>query len=254
VAECPARTSVQFATLALMRGDLDRASALTRQAVDIARDTASPAELAWMLGYLATAEALRDPDRVSAVAEEGIAVARPTGSAVALMYPLLGLANATGRIDGPRGLAAAEELMRRDRTRRQTYSHIARSTVATQRIRQGELAAGLAACRTVLEDYAYEGERSLLTMTIAIAADGVADHDPDAAIELAAIADCDAITHFASFSAQPALLRLAEERPSDVATARERAAALSYDDALVALFAIVDRLIADAGAADTAHA
>jgi len=254
VDECPARTSLLFATMALMGGDLDRAVALTRESVEIARETASPAELAWMLGYLATAEALRDPDHVSPAAEEGISVARPTGSAVVLMYPLLGLANATGRINGPRGLAAAEELMRLDRTRRQTYTHIARSTVATLRIRQGDIAAGVAACRTVLEDYAYEGERSLLTMTIAIAADGVADRHPDAAIELAAIADCNAITHFASFSAQPALVRLAADRPSDVATARERAAGLSYDDALVALFEIIDRLVAQSGGADAAPA
>ena len=145
-------------------------------------------------------------------------------------------------------LAAADELVRVDRMRRQTYSHIARSSMATLRVRQGEIAAGLAACRSVLVAYADDGERSLLTMTIAIAADGLADHDPGAAIALAAIADSDAVTHFASWTTQPELQRLAEERPAEVVAAREWAAGLSYDDALVALFEIIDRLIAEADA------
>ena len=95
-----------------------------------------------------------------------------------------------------------------------------------------------------------DGERTLFTLNVSSLAGAVRLFDATRAIELAAIAESHAIAHYAVFTTQQELTQLVEDRPGDVAAACERANRYSYEEAVAAVFAIVDRLIAEHGESD----
>jgi len=78
-----------------------------------------------------------------------------------------------------------------------------------------------------------------------LAADGLAQIDPVVAIDLAAIAESNAISPVVVFAVRPGLARLAAEQPDQVAAARQHAATLSCDSAIAHVLAAIERLIAD---------
>ena len=84
----------------------------------------------------------------------------------------------------------------------------------------------------------------MFTVCLGDLAAGLAPIEPLPAMDLAALAESDAIAPFAAFGL-PELATLAEERPADVASARDRVAKLSPDDATALVFTTIDRLIAE---------
>ena len=185
------------------------------------------------------------------MAEEALAVARRIGGSVVTLYPLVAVISAATNTDPPldpaRALECAEECVHGDRTQRQTCSNIGRTLIARIRMTRGEIAEGLIVWRRVLEDYDERGERGVFTLSLPSLADALAHIDPSAAIQVAAIGESEAIARSPAFASFPALGRLAEERPTEVAAAHARAATMSYDDALEFVFATVDQLIAEHG-------
>ena len=123
-------------------GDLVRATERMAAAVEFARASGDRIGLSWFLAYLALPVFLEtDADGIP-IAREALALARSTGSTVALLYPLLALMTDTEEVDPEQSLAAAEELVRLDRTKRQTYVNLARGLSAILLIRRGEVADG----------------------------------------------------------------------------------------------------------------
>ena len=153
--------------------------------------------------------------------KQALAVARTTGSAVASLYPLLALTTSARYLDPKRALDAADEALRTDATQRQIVSNIVNGNVGDIRFANGQVTEGLAAFRGALRSYDDAGARTLFTICLGELAAALAPIDPLPAVDLAAVAESDAIAPFAAFGL-PELARLAEERPTDVASARDR--------------------------------
>lgn len=238
--------SIIDGSLAILDGDRDHAISSARRAVDSARIDGDVAKLAWALGYLAAFESVDDPERALATADEGIEIARGTGGAVIQLYVLVGLVNAALRIDASRALEAAEECGRLDRTQRRFAANVSRIVSAELNLAGGEFVAGLSGWRDVIRSQTDAGERTVLAISIGSVARSLASIDAPAAVELAAIAESDAITHYAAF-ATPEFDPLLAGRPSEVDAARARAATMTYDDATGFVIAALDRLIAEHG-------
>jgi predicted ATPase len=237
-------TLINRGTSAILDGDVDLTISMARRAVERARQDGDVAQLAWTLGYLATFEGIRDPEAGLATAEEGLAVARRTDGAVIRLYALVGLTGPARRVDPDRALEAAEECLRLDRTQRRFAANIGRGVSGDIKIARGEIAAGLVDWREALRSSANAGERTVLAFSVGSLGQALSPVEPSVAVVLAAIAESDAITHYAAF-AMPGLARFVEERASEVDAARARAATMSYDDAMDVVLAAIDRLIAE---------
>jgi hypothetical protein len=233
-----------MATVALFGGDVDRALPFAHAAIERARHEDDPVQLAWMLAYVGPLETMRDDDPLP-YAEEALRVARASGSPIVLLYPLLALMSAIGDSDPSRALAVAEEAMGVDGTRRSTYLNLGRGRAAMIHLGRGEMAEGLSLWQEILRSYADSGERSVFSINLAALADALAPDDASAAIELAALAESDAITAFASFTTQPGLVRLAAGHGDEIAAARSRFEAFGYDDAVAFVADMLERLIAE---------
>ena len=233
------------ATLALFGGDVDHALPYVHAAIECARREGDPVQLAWMLAYAGPITTLRDHDEALRFADEALSTARASGSPIAVLYPLLALMSAVGDSDPSRALAVAEEAMRVDRTPRATYLNLGRGRAAMIHVTRGQIAEGLTLWQNILRSYADSGERSVFAINLASLADALAAHEPGTAIDLAALAESDAITAFASFKMQPGLIELAKNDPVGVATAKERFEAFGYDDAVEFIAAAIDRLLAE---------
>jgi predicted ATPase len=236
-----------MATVTLFDGDVEQALSIARTAIARARRDDDPAQLAWMIAYTGVLETIRDADRALPLADEALTIARATGSTVALFYPLLAVMAAAAETDPSGALAAAEECMRLDRTGRSTYLNLGRGRAAMIHLARGEIAEALSLWQEILRSYADGGERSVFSINLSSLALSVAPHDPSAAIELAALAESDAITAFASFTTQPELIRLAESHPAEVAAAKQRFEGFGYDEAVEFIAVTLDRLIAEHG-------
>ena len=144
-----------------------------------------------------------------------------------------------------RALDAADEALRTDATQRQIVSNIVKGNVAGIRFATGQVAEGLAAFaggapflrrrrRTHrVHDLSRRPRRPARTHRT-IAAPWTWPHSPKATP-----------SPRSPRSVVPDLATLAEERPADVASARDRAAKLSPDDATALVFTTIDRLIAE---------
>jgi hypothetical protein len=88
-------------------------------------------------------------------------------------------------------------------------------------------------------------KRSIFTLALASLADSLARIHPSLAIQVAAIAESDAITPSSPFTVYATLGHLAQEHPAEVAAAHARAATMSYEDAIAFVFDAIDRLIAE---------
>ena len=191
-------------------------------------------------------EALAEPAVGLRTAEEALAVARATGSPVVSLFPLVALTTTANNVNPKRALDAADEALRDDATRRQIISNIVRGNVARIRVATGHIADGLTAFREALRSYDDAGERSVFTIILSDVAALLVPIDPLAAADVATLAEGDAIAPFAAFG-RPDLATFAEVRPANVASARDRVAKLSPDDATALVFSTIDRLIAEHG-------
>jgi predicted ATPase/class 3 adenylate cyclase len=240
-----ALTSCAAAVMALYAGDVAMAVHWERASVERARRDGDPAQLAWLLAQLSVFEIMHDAATSLPLSEEALAVARGTGSTIVSLYPLQALQNAAALPDPSRSLAAAEESMRLDQTRRKTFLNLGRGRAAMLRLGRGEIAEGLTLCKEVVHAYATDGERSVFAISLGGWANTVASFDPDLAIELAALAESDAIAPFATFSTQPQVMSLAESHAAEIAAARAKFEGFDYDDAVDFLTETFDRLIAE---------
>jgi predicted ATPase/class 3 adenylate cyclase len=239
------RTLMATTLSAILDGDLDLATSSIGPAVERARQEGDPTELSFALALRATCKHIRDSGSGIADAEEALAVARRTRSAVTRLYPLVALATAAYETDPRRALDAADECTRIDRTRRRTWSNTCQGVAAAVLVQRGEIADGLAQSRDLLRHFDNSGERFYVSFQISSVANALALIAPDLAIELAAICESDAIAPFAAFTSHREMARLAEELPSTVATARARAAGMTYEEAIGFFEAEVERLIAE---------
>jgi len=234
------------APIAIFDGDAEDAARWNRRAVEQARLDGDQAQLAFLLGQLSQFESLAEPAVGLRTAEEALAVARATGSPVVSLFPLVALTTTANNVNPERALDAADEALRDDATQRQIISNIVRGNVARIRVATGHIADGLTALREALRFYDDAGERSVFTIILSDLAALLVPIDPLAAADVAALAEGDAIAPFAAFG-RPDLAAFAEARPANVASARDRAAKLSPDDATALVFSTIDRLIAEHG-------
>ncbi len=245
--EAAAGPSNMMATLMLFDGDVEQAIEFSTAAITRARRDPDVAQLAWMLAYLGVVGTLHDADLALPFADESLVIARGTGSTLVLLYPLVAVMSTLRTTDPSRALAAAEELMRLDRTRRLFFLNFGRNVAATMRIDRGEIGEGLSLWQEVLRVYQNHGERSVFSITLGGLAASLVHQYPNTAIEFAALAESDAITHFPAFTTDPVLGRLAESHAAEVAAARNRFEAFGYDDAVGFLADTCERLIAEHG-------
>ena len=244
--------------MARLNGDLDTAIRLAEQAADQSRRDGQPALASWVLAFLAQLENNRDPRSAPALAAgvEAVEIARRAGGVLGLLFPLSGLSAVARELEPSLALAATAECARLDRTQRQTWAASSRINAAMLQLSSGQIAAGLAAWLDALGHLAHNGDRSFVSGAIGIFAVALAPVAPVQAIELAAIAEADAIAPDATFTAHPTLERLAETSAPAVSRARASAAAMSYDEAIATVTEIIEHVIAqhpDTGPLPTQH-
>jgi predicted ATPase/class 3 adenylate cyclase len=223
--DAAARPRINLAESALALGldsDVARAISHARAAVDSLQDSRRTSMLSWALAQLSVLEALLEADSAIPHAEAAVMFARQIGSAVAQLYPLVAIVQAVRRVDPPRAIEAAEECARLDHTRRKIWKDTSQVLAAGVRFGPGEIAEGLKLQRETLRHLQESGSPAFLAMALANTADALVATEPAVAVELAAIAESDAIAPFAAFSVYPELTRLADELTSAAAAARGR--------------------------------
>ena len=116
-------------------------------------------------------------------------------------------------------------------------------------IERGAFSAGLARWRDVFRRYEWSGELASDLHATSVLADAIADRDPTLALQLAAIADSNAIARCASSGliAAPGFEKLASavsQLGNDaLETARARTCSMSYDDTMTFIFDAIDGLL-----------
>jgi predicted ATPase/class 3 adenylate cyclase len=235
------------ATQALFDGDLASAATHMAGAVEVARRHDDPVELTWMLSFHAVIESLPDPESGAALAlaEEALAVARRTPSHIARLFPLVALSQAARHLDPTRALEAAEELPRLDVTQRRFWSSSVQANLAGLHHQTGDHAQGLREWQQVIRHCHDSGERFMLSMHISVLANTVASTHPTTAVDLATIAESEAIAPIAAFTVQPQLLQLGDDHTPTITAARQRARSMTYDEAIEYTIAAVDQIITD---------
>jgi hypothetical protein len=239
--------------VALFDGQTTLSVQRAKLAVDLARAEGDEAGLAWHLAQLAMMESVRahsTGDGYTAAtrhADEAFAVAQRVPGTIARFYPLVATVETHRTVDLQRALDAATEVSKLDRTQRRFWATIAVNSAGNARAGVGEAVGQLTEWRTAFVDFDQHDERFMFAMLLATVSDHVVSIDPTAAIDLAAIAESGAIAPAPTFTVQPALTRLAEERPDDIAEARARAAPLSYREAVDRVLATIDLMLAASG-------
>jgi predicted ATPase/class 3 adenylate cyclase len=236
--------------LAMFEGDTIGAVERAERAVELARGSGDDAHLAWHLSQLAMMENIQahstggDHDAAIRHADEALSVAHRVAGTITSFYPLVVTLEANSTVDLQRSLNAAAEVVALDRTQRRWWATIAVNSSANVRSISGDAIGQLTEWRAGFVGFDQRDERFMFAMLLATVSDQVVSIDVDAAIELAAIAESGAIAPAPTFAVQPALTRVAEERPDDIAEARERAAPLTYRQAVDRVLDALDRLIA----------
>jgi hypothetical protein len=226
-----------------MRIDMSTAATTAASAVDQARRQGDPIDLAFALAVLAQLEEL-DESTAAVHAREAVDLARMTGAQASLVFALYSLASVTKDTDPDQALIVCDECVRIDRTQRRAWSNACRAVAAGIHLQRGELAEGLLLYRSALHHFDFVGDRLQTSVLVSLMAEALAAVDPATAIQLAAIAESDAIAPNRTFGApqNPNLAAtLGELASSQLDPARSRAAAMSYDDALRFAFATIDR-------------
>jgi predicted ATPase/class 3 adenylate cyclase len=242
---------------AMFDGELVGAVERAQAGVDLARAGGDDAQLAWLLAELTIMETILEHStggetRTAAIAhaEEALAIAQRVPGTIVRLYPLLAVVEANKSLDPDRALWAADQMAQLDRTQRRWWATIATNSAANARAAVGDVIGQIALWRTAVADYDEHNERFMLAMLLATVSDTLAAIDEQIAIELAAIAESGAIAPAPTFTVQPALLRLAGERPDDVSAARTRAAPLSYRESVDRVLERIDTLLAEHSPAD----
>jgi predicted ATPase/class 3 adenylate cyclase len=235
--------------VAMFDGDTAGAVQHSTRAVELVRDTGDDARLAWHLAQLAMQENIRahstggDHDTPVRLAAEALAIAERLPGTIPRFYPLVSTVEANGTVDLPRALRAAAEVEALDRTQRRWWATIAINSAANVRSVTGDPVGQLTEWRAGFVEFDQRDERFMFAMLLATVSDQVVSIDVEAAIELAAIAECGAIAPAPTFTVQPALTRLADERPDDIAAARARATSMSYGEAVARVLDALDRML-----------
>jgi predicted ATPase/class 3 adenylate cyclase len=237
------------ASQAMFDGDLASAASHAARAAELARRDHDPIELAITLSVHATMASPLPGAPAStaalAIAEEALAVARRTPSHIARLFPLAAVTWTAQQLDPTLALTAAEELLRSDTTQRRWWSGVVRSGLAELHHQTGDHAQALHEWRQLIQRAHDNGERFLVSTQIAHLADTVAPTNPSTAIDLAAIAESDAIAPIATFTIGPQLLQLSDDHTPAITAARQRARLMTYDEAIEYALAAVDQLITE---------
>jgi hypothetical protein len=242
---------ISDSVVAMFAGDFD-ASAIARQAVDVARSGSDPGQLVWSLSHYSVMESVQEHStgdhggsEARAAADEALRLARTLPGSLCTLYPLAAKVNAESVVDPARALHAADEAIALDRTQRRWWATIAASSSSQIRATVGTIEARLPNWRAVLVDHQERGERFMLSTTMATMGDVLAASFPAFAADVRAIAESGAIAPVASFTVQPNLIRLSLEQPELVAAARARASVMSFDDAMQHVFAAIEAVLAE---------
>jgi predicted ATPase/class 3 adenylate cyclase len=244
-------------TLAMFDGDLPRAALRAVRASELAQD-AEPQLAAWTLAHCAVMESLTEqwidqagPPVSRTHAEAAVALAQRIPGTLARLYPLLALATCCLGYDEDHvvaaapGLAAADEVVGLDRTQRRWWSTMVASAAAHTRAALGQGLDDLADWRASLENYRQREEPFMFVMLLAYVCEALATEEPEAALDLAAIAESGAIAPTATMAVYPSLIRRVAESPDLAAAARARAAAMARDEAYDHVLACLDGYLTD---------
>jgi predicted ATPase/class 3 adenylate cyclase len=229
------------------RGDVAAAANVMRKAIMQARTNPDPITLSYALANLAVFESILNHPDAQAHAEEAVALARQTGSRLVLLYPLVALTMPMNE-DPERALAAAEECIHTDPSRRQLWATTCRSSAASIYFRRGSVNEGLRLRRSAIADFDRSGDHYNLAISIASTASNLASIHPEIAVQLAAIAESNAIAPIAVFD-MPSLDNLGaaakQVGPTALDGARSQAVSITYTDAVDFTLNTIDRLLQD---------
>jgi hypothetical protein len=222
-----------------MTGDLDGGAELIRTGLEDATD---PLLRASMLATLSVFETASGAPAALSHAEEAVALAREHGGTLTQITPLTAVATAC-KDNVPRCVAAANEGLRLDRTVRRTMSGLAVVVAAQATAATGDLASAVPLLLSSIAEMGRAGSRTWLAVTVAGAADAIAAAAPEAAIQLACLAESGALKDGLSVldnAGYAQLLRIAADKtPEDLDVIRARFAVLSYDEAVESALTIL---------------
>ena len=230
---------------AVVAGDFPAAASLARRCLAAARRAKDPWMLSNALASLANYLWVLEDAEAGALADEALAVARRPGGSAIRLYPQLIVAVVHAQSDPKVALDAAEECVQIDRTRRRMWARQASGSAACTRIRQGDVTGGLGRSRDAFLQMIDDGQRLAATILLCGLADALAHARPETAIEIAAIAESDAIAPFPSFTSTPGLIQITEHHAVAIADAKTRVATLPHDDAVALVLQTIDRAVAE---------
>jgi hypothetical protein len=207
---------------------------------------ADPLLRATLLSMLAIFEESAEPLTGLAHAEQAVAMSRAHGGLFVLPYSLLALAMCT-RNDAARCAAAANEARLVDRTVRRTFSSTTTMIAAHAAATAGDLLSAVPLLRESIAQIGRSGNRQVLGITVGTAADAIVGVAPDAALDLACIAESGAISPVAILD-NPGYTQLrtiaADVDANALATRRAHFAQLSYDESVSTVLNILDHVVA----------
>jgi predicted ATPase/class 3 adenylate cyclase len=230
-------------TVAFFDGAVDDAIALAGRAVEIARRSARPEELAFALASLSVFEDYRTPDVAKTHASEAVSLARTLGSPIPLVYVLTALARALRETDPATALLAAQECIMIDQSQRRTWSSYSRSLAARIHFEGGDVVAGLRELRESLRLSTLDGDRYLISGLVSMLSLTIAELAPELALQIAAITASGVIATIESVKLHPALRLIAEQHPDQLQQSQTIATTMSYTDAITFIIDGIDQLI-----------
>jgi hypothetical protein len=234
-----------------MRGDFDAARSTCRAAAALGEHAGSWAFVSYSLALLALAEGAVDPTQALADADAAVAVARRSSAASQRILPLFALSMVAQQSNPDRALDAADECIRLDRTHRKVWSGNCIGSAAKLHVDRGEIASGLRLWREMTQRLDWSGEMGQMTLLLPALADSLASIDPGLAVEVVGVSASGVIGPFAALEAVGNYERLPGALESvgstAVESARARAASMTHDEAISAVYDAIDRALAQVG-------
>jgi predicted ATPase/class 3 adenylate cyclase len=235
-------TAIGEATLCGGKGDMAGGSAASLLALQQLGDADDPVLRSILLANVAVFNGRGDPAVARPAAEEALSLARANCGVLVQLYALL--ATAMARWDDPqKAVAAADEARRLDRGVRRPFSGQATVVAAMVAADAGDLVSALTLTRQSLVSGARAGNRYMLGLSVAAAANMISGTNPHEALRLICLAESGAIAKLTVLDNEgySNMLQLsAEADPAELEAMRARFAELSYDEAVQFVLTTLD--------------
>ena len=204
---------------------------------------ADPLLRASMLGTLVLFESAIGSSDARSHAEEALALARSHGGSLTQVWVLAAVADSC-QDDVSRCVAAANEASRLDRSFRRTWSSIAVMFAARAAAAAGNISEAVPLLSSSIAQMRRAGSRLWLAVTVGGAADAIAGVAPDAAVQLACLAESGAIKDGVGILNVWRKLRdvTADKDPAELDAMRAEFAVLNYDEAVDFVLSTLDNV------------